>query len=227
MSTNDLKNTRNLLGLIFILFGVYFILKKTGVLGFELPFDLFGFSTILIIIGITIVISSRIKILGLLLIIFGLIFEFGFLWPILLVALGAYLIFNKPTARPVIELSKNIFADNTESGTFEDASIFGGGHKSYVMDNFTSGKSLSIFGGSEIDLRACKIEGEVATIELIAIFGGSTILIPRDWKIVNNVAAVLGGFSDSRIIGPDLHSPTGKTLIVKGVVILGGGEIKN
>jgi hypothetical protein len=39
------------------------------------------------------------------------------------------------------------------------------------------------------------------------------------------VTSILGGFTDNRL--PDLHTPKepGKALVLKGVVILGGGEI--
>jgi hypothetical protein len=61
-------------------------------------------------------------------------------------------------------------------------------------------------------------------LECVNIFGGSSMIVPSDWNIVVEVVSIFGGFADKRV--PTVVDPT-KTLIIKGVAIFGGGEIKN
>jgi predicted membrane protein len=61
-------------------------------------------------------------------------------------------------------------------------------------------------------------------IEIVAIFGGSTLVVPNDWNIKLEVFNIFGGYSDKRIRG---QVDFNKTVIVKGVAIFGGGEIKS
>lgn len=220
-------NSRKAIGIAFVFLGIILFLEKFNFIP-EIPIKIISFHGILMLIGILLFLSSQSKLNGIILFSIGLlIYDFS-LWPLFLIIAGLYIVFNK---NPISNYNKNegikISTQNEEGpGTFEDANIFGGGHKTYVINNLKKGEVISIFGGSEIDLRACKIEGDEATIELVSIFGGSTIIIPREWNITNNVVAILGGFSDSRLKGPDLMT-TNKTLHIKGVVIIGGGEVKN
>jgi hypothetical protein len=57
------------------------------------------------------------------------------------------------------------------------------------------------------------------------LFGGSNLIVPDDWKVKSEVVSILGGFSDKRLIVP--NPDTEKTLLVKGVVIFGGLELKS
>lgn len=220
-------NSRKAIGIAFVFLGLLLFMEKFNFIP-ELPFDLISIHGILMLIGLFLFFSSRNKFNGIFLFSIGVLFYDFSLWPIFLIIGGFYIVFNKNPNYKNNKKEGIQFSSQNEDGpgTFEDANIFGGGHKTYIMNNFKKGEIISIFGGSEIDLRACKIEGDEATIELVSIFGGSTILIPREWNITNNVVSILGGFSDSRLKGPDLLTTT-KTLHIKGVVIIGGGEIKN
>lgn len=230
MDNSQIKNTKNIAGIAFILFGLVLILGKFDLIP-ELPFSIISFHGILMLIGLIVLISTRNRIIGLLLISFGLFFYDTSYWPVFLVIVGGYLIFNKNPQKKKADpgVISGIFVstqDEDGPGTFEDASIFGGGHKTYSIKNLRKGEVISIFGGSEIDLRGCEIEGNEAVIEIVSIFGGSTLLIPREWNVTTSVVPILGGFSDSRLQGPDLFTSK-KKLVVKGIVIFGGGEIKN
>jgi predicted membrane protein len=108
----------------------------------------------------------------------------------------------------------------------DDIAIFGGGHKTIISDNFKGGNITAIFGGSEIDLTQCKLaEGDVI-IDAIMIFGGTTIIIPKEWNVRVNITPIFGGFSNKVFRNPGTPIDTTRTLVIKGVAILGGGEIK-
>jgi hypothetical protein len=60
------------------------------------------------------------------------------------------------------------------------------------------------------------------------MFGGTTILVPEGWDIKIKVVSILGGFSDKhkgKI--SDKENTNDNKLVIKGLVIFGGGEIKS
>ena len=173
------------------------------------------------------------------------------LWPVLLIILGVYILLNvgsprrrfrDETAERIKEQVSEKIADHVSShfqhkfndwknqvneDFLDETAIFSGTKKSITSDNFKGGKITSIFGGSEIDLYNCKLAPGNNILEVTAIFGGSTLYIPRDWKVVVDVTPIFGGFSDERRKDPSIVYPDDRKLIIKGVVLFGGGEIKS
>ena len=109
----------------------------------------------------------------------------------------------------------------------DDISIFGGGSKIISSDNFRGGNVTAIFGGSEINLTGCKLAEGDQIIDVLLIFGGTTIVVPKDWNVIVNVTSILGGFSDKSIRDPNIIPDQSRTLHVKGLAMFGGGEVKN
>ena len=58
------------------------------------------------------------------------------------------------------------------------------------------------------------------------IFGGTTIMVPKEWNVRVMVTPIFGGFSNKVFRNPIAPVDTTRTLIIKGVTIFGGGEIK-
>ncbi len=142
-------------------------------------------------------------------------FDWGDLWPIILVVIGLVFIFR--------QRSGNWANRTTDENYFDSLNIFGGGNQKITSHKLEGGKITSIFGGSEVDLREAKpVDG--ATIEVFAMFGGSSIIVPQDWNVRVEVAAILGGFEDKRTIVKVENAPT---VVIKGTVILGGGDVKS
>ena len=58
------------------------------------------------------------------------------------------------------------------------------------------------------------------------MFGGTTLIIPRDWNVKIDIVALFGGVGDKRDIvnNPDMDD---RVLYIKGFVMFGGGEIKS
>ena len=51
-------------------------------------------------------------------------------------------------------------------------------------------------------------------------------ILYQDWNIKINIISIFGGFADKRLISENDIDPS-KKLIIKGIVIFGGGEIKS
>jgi hypothetical protein len=82
----------------------------------------------------------------------------------------------------------------------------------------------AVMGGIKLDLTDARMEGDTATVEIFAFWGGIEIYVPRDWTVTSQVTTLLAGFIDKR--RPTSVVPT-KTLIVQGMVVMSGIEVKN
>ena len=109
-----------------------------------------------------------------------------------------------------------------------------GGRRRIVTKNFMGGEIITIFGGFEIDLREADFQGEIVQIEIVTIFGGGEIRIPTNWSVVLETIGIFGGTTD-RTRHPDESNqvtaapgaPAPKKLIIKGVCVFGGLNVKN
>ena len=122
--------------------------------------------------------------------------------------------------------TESFTTEEDDQDKIDDVAIFGGGKRILHSDNFKGGTITAIFGGSEVDLSNCKLAMGENVIDVMAIFGGMTIFVPSDWKIIVNVFPLFGGFSVKGRKDPNVDYDPAKALIIKGVVIFGGGEIK-
>jgi len=225
---NDKKRSRGRIwvGVSLIFFGFLLFLDKTQIIYFNLPFEIFSWGGIVLIIGLAVFFSSKNRILGILLSIVGIIFLFPSFWPLPIIALGIYLIFHKN--RVIVKQTEGSQDEFLEEDPYriETMAIFGGGHRSYQITDFKGGRATAIFGGSEIDLRNCKISESGAEMEIISIFGGITFLVPNNWNVIVDVVSIFGGFHNSIIKSPVIEINSKKTIIIKGVTIFGGGDVK-
>jgi predicted membrane protein len=244
--------SRVILGIILIAIGVIYLLKSFY---FPIDIEIFSFPFILIVVGIIIMLNSGNKLFGAIIFIFGLLLYFGdhiTIWPFFFILWGIYIIFKHRTRRhryfenpqpgtdpnpnpdlkqdppPDSGFDKKHFYDySIRKDYLDDVSVFGGGHKVIHSDSFKGGNITAIFGGSEIDLTQCKLAPGDNYIDVVIIFGGTTIVVPNNWNVILNVTPLFGGFSNkkSRYVSSAIE-PSG-TLIIKGVVLFGGGEIKS
>ena len=99
------------------------------------------------------------------------------------------------------------------------------GHELRPVSRPFRGADLNaIMGGIKLDLTSARMEGDNAVIEVFAFWGGVEIYVPPDWTVTSEVTTLLAGFIDKR--RPTSVVPT-KHLVVKGMVVMAGVEIKN
>jgi len=62
-----------------------------------------------------------------------------------------------------------------------------------------------------------------AVFDIFVMWGGAEIKVPEDWEVVTRGVPVLGGFVDNtrHIAGAQ------KRLVITGMAIMGGVEVKN
>ncbi|RMH23403.1 MAG: hypothetical protein D6696_00575 [Acidobacteria bacterium] len=103
--------------------------------------------------------------------------------------------------------------------------ICGGASRSSASSNFKGGDLVAIMGGVEVDLTRARIAGGPAVIDVFALWGGVEIRVPRDWSVSLEGIPLLGGFED-HTVQPRSGEEAGQ-LIVRGLAIMGGVEVKN
>lgn len=145
-------------------------------------------------------------------------------WPILLLLAGVLMIINafRTKKRDDNDLNKPFQTETLETNTIYVDAILTGNVQAFRSENFQGGQITCVLGGGEIDLLQCDIKG-VATLDITCVLGGCEIRVPQDWNILFKGSPILGGFTDSR---KSSMIDTNKTLEIKGLVLLGGFEIK-
>ena len=82
---------------------------------------------------------------------------------------------------------------------------------------------VAFMGGFDVDLREADIEGDQALITITAFMGGGVLRVPENWAVSMQVGAFMGGHS----LKTRETSAANKTLVVKGLAVMGGVEVRN
>lgn len=118
-------------------------------------------------------------------------------------------------------------ASGTESSAREETvnafAFMGGVRRNVVSPAFRRGNVTAIMGGVVLDMRQAIATGGETVIEMFAIWGGIEVKVPPDWQVVNEISPIMGGVEDR-----SLHThPIRHTLILKGVILMAGVEVKS
>jgi len=228
---------RFIIGILLIIAGLILMVKKSSVL--PEPLDhfiddiIFSWQMLLVVIGVITLTGSDNKTPGIVLIAVGGFFmipelftdffrSFNFFWPALFIVIGVVLLVNSK------RLGKTLnFSTSNKADYIDYTNIFSGAERQLITENFQGGKITSIFGGGEVDLTRSSLAPGENVIEITCIFGGTTIIVPESWSVILDVTPILGGFSDSRKIRGDVMKDNTRSLVIRGTVIFGGGEIKS
>ncbi len=108
--------------------------------------------------------------------------------------------------------------------TFSAVAIWSGVERMCTSQSFRGGDFTAIMGGGTVDVRGAKPVPGGATIDLTVLMGGVEILVPDDWAVVNEIQCIMGGVEEIRTAAPPAP---GLVLHVRGIVLMGGVEIRN
>ena len=213
-------------GVVFIVVGLVLLLEKMGILpsGFGLHF----WPCIFIVIGLVKIVYAGGRPTGAAIIAVGIflqLHEIGLihlnvwdLWPVFIIIAGAAMLWQ------AIAGPESAASTDPE---FESLYVFGGGDRYVDSKNFKGGSLFAVFGGYKIDLTRAEMEGDRAVINASAVFGGGQIRVPENWQVSAQGAGIFGAYEDkTRHLQPDPTKPS-KTLVIKGVAMFGGIEIRN
>jgi len=229
-------NYKIVVGVFILLAGVFALINNFG---FYTGIDFWDFwPLILIIIGLGKLFQPaeyRNTFGGLVILIVGIFFQlstldiidFGFrqLWPFILILVG-------------IAILKQSFWGGKNSGGIESNTVnfmamLGGGEYNFNSQNLVGGSATAILGGGTINLANAEMTGDSMVIDVFALMGGVDIIVPKHWSVIVNGLPIMGGISDKTLMAvrqktsPDAVPAESKKLIIKGIAIMGGVEVKN
>ncbi len=227
METKNSIKSNTLIGIIVIIIGILFLARNFGVFPSEYLAMLLGWQTIIIAIGTVVYLNSNNKSVGVTLIVVGILGLIPEIWPLVLIAIGGYLIFKNKQNATVDETKFIPTEENFPNQRINDISIFGGAKKTSHIENFAGGTITSIFGGSEINMMDSTLAEGTNKLEVFFIFGGSSLIVPKDWNVSIQTANILGGFKDRRRVDNSTATNKSKQLVITGIILFGSGDLKS
>lgn len=249
MSEHDREDGRRTTAYILLAIAAYIVLSRSGLLDFLGLGSLIRWSfrallnmipVAILVFGLYLLVRSEnrpkpiigwfVTLFGAILLIsqtgwFGLSFGDMFL-PMWLVVI-AFIIMNPRKLLP------RGFNTNEEDLSEDDRQIkllafMGGGDLHYTTRSLVGGEVVAIWGGYKIDFTEADMEGDEMELNLLCVMGGVEIIVPANWEVEKRGAVcIMGGYSNkTKCLAEKLELPR-KTLIIKGLALMGGGDIKN
>jgi predicted membrane protein len=139
-----------------------------------------------------------------------------FLIPLFLIIIGIRIITGNNRNWDMSKRSES------KDDSFKRVAIFSPINERVSSDNFQRAEAVAVFGGGEIDLSQAKTKAKQVNLELVAVFGGLKVIVPKNWKVSSEGIGIIGGFSNNT-------KGDGAVVNVKleGVAIFGGVEVVN
>ncbi|HCQ29318.1 MAG TPA: hypothetical protein DIU39_03465 [Flavobacteriales bacterium] len=225
-------NKRLIIGILFVGIGSVLIANNFGLIPQNVKHILLSWQMLLISIGGLNLIFGGKKTSAIILLSIGTFFMLPkifdipvetrkLFWPSIFVIIGLVMIFVKNRKSKSISYGKG-------EHVLDIVSVFGGGSQKITSDDFKGGSVVTVFGGSEIDLTGASLQEDEITIDLVSLFGGTTIIVPAEWDVKIDMVSILGGFKDNRNkIVTDIPGVKRKVLHITGASVFGGGELKS
>lgn len=238
MNERNTNDKRLWLGVIFVTIGGVWLLDNLNIIP-DIPDFLVSWKSFLIILGIFLILGKGKIEPGIILIGIGSVFmleDLGILewrniwqlfWPVIIIIVGISLILRRNHHRAGWGEKKNDVDNDLNSLDYIDEYNFFGGREIIVSSQeFKGGKITSMFGGSTVDLRSSDLAVGTHKLDVFAMFGGTSLIVPPDWTVKVEVFALLGGFSDNRYSSLKVVPNPDKVLVITGFVMFGGGDLK-
>ncbi len=224
-------------GFVVVLAGALLLAFNFDILPYAWKHVIFSWQMLLIVIGVISIFGNDSWLPGLILITIGgffiipeiFVMHISFtriFWPLILIIIGILILSKRGMHGRWRHHFEHTDATITGDGYINETNIFSGSKHRVNNQVFKGGRVSNIFGGTEIDLTQATLPEGQTELTIECIFGGVTLIVPADWKVVLNINAIMGGFSDKRLVIKEATDPN-KVLIIRGSAIFGGGEIKS
>lgn len=227
------------IGGAFIIMGAALLAGQLGYLG-----DLSAWQywpLILILMGVVKVFNPKAstpeRLFGLLFLVAGggvlahylgyIVLRWSLIWPGLILFLGMVIVVSTLFSSRRKHKERGAGKYTSTEHVIESIVVFGGREEKNTSKTFKGGDVVCVFGGCNVDLREAEIEGEEAVIHITAVMGGVEVQVPPHWRPVLKGTPIMGGYEDkTRPVVGDLEGPRPK-LVIEGVAVMGGVELKS
>ena len=209
--------------------GLLYMLRNMGLVRLDVWHIVFSWPMLLIAIGLVNFVKKQYVWGGILLVI-GLVFLQGRItgynlystfWPLMVILIGFAVIFSNTS---LFKSRRKNQINAMDEEAIDEVCIFGGSERNIITPRFKGGRIVAVFGGTSINLTQSSLAEGQNVMDVMAIFGGATLIVPADWNVKFEIFNILGGFSDKR---QNLNIDQSKVLVIKGLALFGGGEIKS
>ena len=85
---------------------------------------------------------------------------------------------------------------------------------------------VTVFGGADIDLRDAILPGREIIIRAVSVFGGMSITVPPEMRVVDSGIAIFGG-RDISGETPESEGPDAPLLRIQGACVFGGISVRH
>lgn len=209
---------RKFFGLVFIGFGILFLLNHFNVPLFDVLRPLM-IPVIIALLMLNVMISSRRiqfvpalvaagAVMWILRELNIIVFEslFQLLWPTILIILGVRILFSRS---PIIRISTNSTIDVA----------FGSREQTIIDAKSTS--ITTVFGSNELDYRQAQFEHDEVVLDIVTVFGSTEIRVGEDVRVIAHGTPMLGAFENKT------NKQGTKVLRINYTVMFGAIEIGN
>jgi len=138
-------------------------------------------------------------------------------WPLLLVAVGVWIMVRSMTAAGPSGVTD-------ASARLSALAVLGGVDRRVTAEGFQGADITAFMGGGKLDLREAKMSGPEAVVDILAVMGGFEIVTPETWHVIVDVVPLMGGYEDKTRHPAD---PSAPRLRLRGFVMMGGLEVRN
>jgi predicted membrane protein len=149
--------------------------------------------------------------------------NFGYVWPLLLIAFGLSMLWRGMDRR---RIAAGKPAGGTDS-TVTSFVMFSGSRRRIDSEDFQGGQLTAMFGGIELDLRRAHIKQDKAVLDATAMFGGIEITVPDEWTVSVTGMGIFGGFEDKTHPPKLAPGVAPQNLEVTGTAMFGGVSVRN
>jgi len=101
--------------------------------------------------------------------------------------------------------------------------IFGGTHRRGAWNVARELRMVNVFGGGDLDFSEARFSSRVTRIKMLCIFGGATLYVPEGMNTISKALCIFGGVTNRTPPNDGVDAPT---LIVEGLMLFGGAEIR-
>ncbi|MFA7325507.1 MAG: LiaF domain-containing protein [Candidatus Kapaibacterium sp.] len=221
-------SVKNVIGVLFILFGIGYLLNAFDVLDFSIGQFFHNWYPILIILFGVHLISNKKFVFGTTVSLFGILLQleqlriidisvWQLVFPFALVGIGVNMIIKKN------KHSSRTLNDYNVDKNFEINNVFSSDERNVNSASLERGEVISLFGSATVDMSNSIISDNNFKLEMTSIFGSIDIRLPEDCRIELKGTPIFGSIDDRTRANPI----STKKVILDCTCVFGGIDIRN
>lgn len=221
-------SVKNIIGALFILFGIGYLLNAFDVLDFNIGYFFYKWYPLLIILFGIHLLSNKKFIFGSIVSIFGLLLQleqlnvvdvniWQLVFPFALVGIGINMIVKKNKHSP------RSLNDFRVEKNFEINNVFSSDERNVNSSSLERGEVFSLFGSATVDMSNSIISDNNFYLEMTAIFGSIDIRLPEDCRIELKGTPIFGSIDDRS----KSNAISTKKVVLDCTCVFGGIDIRN